>query len=159
VVGRLHLDGGGERLLVGQRRQVERAHDDALVGDAQAHAARQVVLGPEGLQRFREGGHVGDLAVPQDAGAQGGDGAAGERHRPVDGDLAGGQMARVEVEADDRGLLGGALLEHSRDIGRAAVGLEAGYCAGVGAGVISRNVFCTMPAVPNALRFSNTLGS
>ena len=40
VVGRLHLDGGGERLLVLQRRQVERADDDALVGDAEAHALR-----------------------------------------------------------------------------------------------------------------------
>ncbi len=35
VVGRLHLDGGGERLLVVERRQVERADDDPLVGDAE----------------------------------------------------------------------------------------------------------------------------
>jgi hypothetical protein len=82
----------------------------------------------EGLQRLRQGGHVGDLAVTQDAGAKGGDGAALERHRTVDGDLGRGDVAGIEVEADDIGLGGGALLEHVRDIGWEVVGLndEAG---------------------------------
>ena len=118
VIGRLHLDGGGERLLVLERRQVERAHDDPLVGDAQAHARGKPVLGEERLQRLRESGDVGDLAVAQDAGAKGGDGAALERHRAVGGDLGRGDVAGIEVEADDRGLGGGALLEHVRGIGR-----------------------------------------
>ena len=61
---------GGERLRVVDRRKVERAHDDALVGDAQAHAARQVVLGEQRLERLGEGLRVGDLAVPDDARAQ-----------------------------------------------------------------------------------------
>ena len=128
VVGRLHPDGGGERLLVLQRRQVERADDDPLVGDTEAHALRDAVLVEERLQRLRQGGDVGDLAVAQDAGAKGGHGATLERHRTVDGDLGGGDVAGIEVEADDRGLGGGALLEHVRDIGGRRPGLndEAG---------------------------------
>ena len=102
--GACTLDGGGERLRVLERRQVERADDDALVGDPEAHARGQVVLGEEGLQRLGQGGHVGDLAVAQDAGPERSDGAAVERQRPVDGDLGGGDVPRIEIEADDRGL-------------------------------------------------------
>ena len=51
-------------------RQVERADDDALVGDAEAHARAEVVLGEERAQLVAERGHVGDLAVTQDAGAK-----------------------------------------------------------------------------------------
>jgi hypothetical protein len=104
VIGRLHLDGGGQRLLVLQRRQVERADHDPLVRDAQPDAGRELVLGEERLQRVRERGDVRDLAVAQDAGAKGSDGAALERQRPVDGDLGGGDVAGIEIEADDRGL-------------------------------------------------------
>ena len=74
--GACGLDGGGERLRVVERRQVERAHDDALVGDAEAHALGQLVLGEERLERLGERDGVGDLAVAQDAGPKLGDGAA-----------------------------------------------------------------------------------
>ena len=40
----LEADGGGERLVVLDRRQVEHADDDARVGDADAHAAVELVL-------------------------------------------------------------------------------------------------------------------
>ena len=139
VVGRLHLDGGGERLLVLERRQVERADDDPLVGDPEPDPVRELVLGEEGLQRLRQRGDVGDLAVAQDAGAEGSDGAALERQRPVDGDLGGGDVAGIEVEADDRGLGGGTLLEHVGDIGSARpwlndeAGPEARFARGASA--------------------------
>src|SRR3712207_7932332 len=59
------------------------------------YARGQPVLGEEGLQRLRQGGDVGDLAVAQDAGAKGGDGAALERHRTVGGDLGDRKSTRL----------------------------------------------------------------
>ena len=44
-----------------------------------------------------------DLAVAQDAGAQVRDRAALEGERAVDADLGGGEVAGVELEADDDG--------------------------------------------------------
>ena len=105
-------DGGGERLLVVERRQVERADDDPLVGDAEPDAVRAARARRRRLQRLGQGGRVGHLAVAQHAGTQGSDGAALERQRAVDVDLGGGEMAGIEVEPDDGGLGGGALLEH-----------------------------------------------
>ena len=70
MVGRAGAHGGIERLLVLDERQVERAHDDALVGDADAHAGAEVVVGEQGAQRLAERGGVDDLAVAQDAGTQ-----------------------------------------------------------------------------------------
>jgi hypothetical protein len=154
VIRRLDLDGRGERLVVRERRQVERAHDDPLVGDPEPDPVREPVLVEQRLQRVGERLDVGDLAVPQDAGTELCDGAALERQRPVDGDLGGGDVAGIEVEADNRGLGGGALLEHVGDIGASAGTLEAQE-----PGVISRNVFWTMPAVPKALKPLNTFGS
>ena len=52
LVGSLQADGGEQRLLVLHHGDVERAHDDPLVGDAQAHALGQVVLLEEGAQRL-----------------------------------------------------------------------------------------------------------
>ena len=153
MVGRLHLDGGGERLLVLEDRKIQGADDDALVRDADAHGARQVVLREEPLDRLGQLGRVDDLAVAQDAGPQLGDRAALEGDRAVHADFGGGDMARVELEPDDVGL-GGALLEHGFSIGTVGPCLE-----GQDEAVISRNVFCTMPAVPNALMLLNTFGS
>ena len=49
-------DGGGERLRVVEHGvEVERAHDDPLVGDAEPHALGQLVLGEERLERLGEG--------------------------------------------------------------------------------------------------------
>ena len=63
------------RARLGRRRarQVERADDDALVGDAEAHARAEVVLGEQRAQLVAERGRVGDLAVTQDARAKLGD--------------------------------------------------------------------------------------
>ena len=52
VIGSLGAHGGVELLRVLERREVERAHDDALVRHAQADVLGQVVLGEEGLQRL-----------------------------------------------------------------------------------------------------------
>ena len=110
VVRRLGLDQRGERLRVLGRHQVQRADDDALVGDADAHVLGQLVLGEEVLEGLGEAGHVGDLAVAEDAGAQARGGAARDGDVAIHGHLGGGEMARVELEADHAGL-GGALLE------------------------------------------------
>ena len=69
---------------------------------------------------------VDDLAVADDAGSQLGDRAAGQGDVAVDGHLGGGEMAGVELEPDDAGLLGGTLLaEHGPWIGSAGRRLEA----------------------------------
>jgi hypothetical protein len=111
VVGRLLLDRRGEALGVLDHGQVERAHDDPLVGDAEAHAPRQVVGLEELAKRLGQGGRVGGLAVPQDAGPQRDDRALLDGHAAVDLHFGGGDVAGVEVEPDDGG---GALilLEH-----------------------------------------------
>ena len=117
VVRRLGAHGGVERLGVLERRQVERAHDDALVGDAQADAVRKVVLGEEGLERLGERRRVGDLTVAQDARAQLGDGAALDGDVAVHLDLGGRDVAGVEIEPDHRLVLVSIPLEHDARIG------------------------------------------
>ncbi len=113
VVGRLGLDGGGEALRVLDHRQVERAHHDALVGDAQPHAAGKVVGVEELAQRLGQGDRIGRLAVAQDAGPQRGDRALLDGHAAVDVNLGGGDVAGVEIEPDDGG---GALLLLEHDL-------------------------------------------
>ena len=113
VVGRLGLDRGGEALRVLDHRQVERAHDDPLVGDAQAHAAGKVVGVEELAQRLGQGGRVGGLAVAQDAGPQRDDRALLDGHAAVGVNFGGGDVAGVEVEPDDGG---GALLLLEHDL-------------------------------------------
>ena len=98
--------------------EIERAHDDALMRDAEAHALRELVLGEERLDGLRERDRVGDLAVAHDAGPELGDRAAGQGEGAVDADLGGGDVAGVELEPDDAGLGGTLLLaEHGRRIG------------------------------------------
>ena len=101
VVRRADAHGLLERLVVGEHRQVERAHDDALVRDAEAHARAEVVLGEERAQLVGERGRVRDLAVTQDAGRSCGHGALLDRELAVDVDLGGGEVARIELETDD----------------------------------------------------------
>ena len=101
VVGRLEADGGADLLRPLERRQIERAHDDALVGDAQADALAELVGGEQVAQRRRESLDVDDLAVADDAGGQ--LGARGALDRYVAGPgLDGGDVAGFDVEADDR---------------------------------------------------------
>ena len=99
--------------------EVERAHDDALMRDAEAHGLGKLVLGEERLDGLGEGDRIGDLAVAHDAGPELGDRAAGQGEGAVDGDLGGSDVAGVELEPDDAGLLGTLLLtEHEGCIGR-----------------------------------------
>ena len=102
-----------ERLrVVDDDGQVERAHDDPLVGDAQAHALGQVVLGEERLDRLGQSDRVGDLAVAHDTGPELSDSSAGQGDGAINGDLGGGEVTGVELEADDAGLGGTLLAEH-----------------------------------------------
>ncbi len=84
-------------------RQIERAHDDALVGHADAHALAELVLGEELAQDVGQRLHVHDLAVAYDAGGQRRHGGA------LDGDAAAGlhrgDVAGLNVESND--VLGG----------------------------------------------------
>ena len=78
----------------------------------------QVVLGEERLDGLGERDRIGDLAVAHDAGPELGDRAAGQGEGAVDGDLGGSDVAGVELEPDDAGLLGTLLLtEHEGCIG------------------------------------------
>ena len=113
VVGSGGAHGGGELLrVVDHGGEVERADDDALVGDAEPHPLGQVVLGEERLQRLGERDRVDDLAVAHDAGLELGDRAAGQCDGAIDADLGGGEVAGVELEPDDAGLGGTLLAEH-----------------------------------------------
>ncbi len=109
--------------------RVQGAHHDALVGDAEADVARQVVGLEEGAQRAGQLGLVGDLAVAHDPGPEHLDRAAAQGHLPVDLHLGRGQVARLDLEADDGlGLLaGGGELDHGLVVGRRKRGLE-GHC-------------------------------
>ena len=79
------------------------------------------MLGEERAQGIGEAGGIGRLPVAQQAGPQGGDGAAADADGPVDAHLGGGDVAGVELEPDDGG---GTLLtlEHGPCIGRKSVG-------------------------------------
>ena len=96
----LEADRGVDLLGALQRRKVEGAHDDALVGDAEADALAELVLGEQVTERGGERVDVDDLAVADDAG--------GKRRRggALDLDLArarldGGHVAGLDVEAYD----------------------------------------------------------
>ena len=100
VVGRLEANRGVDLLGALERRKVERAHHDALVGDAEAHAPAELVLGEQVAQRGGERLDVDDLAVADDAGGKRRGGGA------LDLDLArarldGGHVAGLDVETDD----------------------------------------------------------
>ena len=89
--------------LVGERRDVDGAHDDLRVGDADAHLLPEaLVLGPQLAQRRADGVDVDDLAIADDAEREGDAGRALEAHDAVDGHLGGDCAARLDVQADDR---------------------------------------------------------
>ena len=106
-------------VVVVERRQVERAHDDPLVRDAEPHAVGQLVLGEHGPEGLGQCLRIGDFAVTQDAGPKRGDGPPLDEDGAVVVDLGGRDVAGVELEPDDGG---GALLslEHGPDIGSRA---------------------------------------
>ncbi len=115
----LELDGGGNLLGIGERREVDRPHHDALVGDTQPHPLAELVLREQSPQNLREGVHVGDLAVANDA--------RGKRRIGcvVDGDAAvrdlhSGDITRLDVEPYDC-LVCGTHNEFRRGIGCSAL--------------------------------------
>jgi hypothetical protein len=87
------------------RRQVQVAHDDALVGHTDPHAAVQLVVAEELGERLGEGLHVGDLAVADDVGIQGRRGDRRDGEIVAVGDRGHGHGTRLDVQPDD-GLLG-----------------------------------------------------
>ena len=101
-------------------RQVQRARDDPLVGDAEPHAAGQLVLGEERPQLLGQRLRVGDFAVTQDARAAARTTAprVSETEPFAVGD-GGGDVAGVELEPDDGGW-GLLSPEHEPVIGRRA---------------------------------------
>jgi hypothetical protein len=117
VVGGERAGCGEQRLLVVHHRQIERAHDDPLVGDPEPHALGQLVLVEERAQRLRQRRRVGHVAVAQDARGEMDDRAARERERAVAVHLGRGEVAGIELEADEMGLGGALSLEHGRSIG------------------------------------------
>ena len=101
VVRRRGADGLLQRLRVVDHRHVERAHDDALVGHAEADRRREIVVGEELAELLGQRDRVGDLAVAEDARTQLGDGALRDRHATLDVDLCGSEVARIHLEPDD----------------------------------------------------------
>ncbi len=87
-------------LVALERRQIERAHHDALVGHADADALAEFVLGEQIAERGGESVDIDDLAVTDDArGKRRGRGA-------LDLDLTRarlhrGHVARLDIEAHD----------------------------------------------------------
>jgi hypothetical protein len=102
VVRRLGAHELLEQLGIVDRRHVERAHHDPLVGDAEAHLGAELGVGEQLAQLLGERQRIGDLAVAHDAGAQVGDRALRHCDGAIDRDLGGRDMARVELETDDR---------------------------------------------------------
>ena len=100
VVGRLEADRRADLLGALQRREVERAHHDALVGDTDAHPLGKLVSGEQVAQRRGERLDVDHLAVADDA--RGKLGAGGT----LDGHVTGARLNRcdvsgLDVETDD----------------------------------------------------------
>ena len=119
VVGRDASDLRSERLGRRHDRQLQRARDDALVGDAEAHAVGQLVFGEERPQLLGQLHRVGGIAVTEDARGQLGHGSTRERNGAVRAGDGGGDVAGVELEPDDGGW-GLLSPEHVPVIGRRA---------------------------------------
>ena len=102
---RLEAHRGLELLLVVDDRQLEHAQRDLLAGDAEADALRQVVLAEEGPDPVGEAVDVDDLALVEEAGAEGLGRRAHERRRASAGELGGRQEAGLDVEPNNRSCL------------------------------------------------------
>ncbi len=99
----LGADRGGERLLVVDGRQLQRAQDRALVGETDPHAPTQPGLAEELVQRLPERPLVEDLALAHGVGRQRRAGRALDDDPAVDVRLHGRDVARLDVQADDVG--------------------------------------------------------
>ena len=118
----LELHRGLELLGILERRQVHDADDDARVGDTDADLAVEPWFAEHGPQRRGQRLGVGDLAVPDDVGLEGGDRGMVDGQRPSAVHLYGGDGAGLDVEADDG--LGAACHGDRQKIGR-----RAGFCS------------------------------
>ncbi len=97
----LEAHGRLDLLAVVDRRQVERAQHRALVGDAEAHALVQIAVLEELAQRVREHALVEHLALAHDVRRQRRLGRMPDRDRTVHVRLHGGDVAGLDVQADD----------------------------------------------------------
>ena len=100
VVGGLEADRGVDLLGALERRKVEGAHHDALVGDAEADALAELVLGEQIAERGGERLDVDDLSVTDDAGGKWRGRGALDLHL-ARARLHRGHVARLDVEAHD----------------------------------------------------------
>ena len=96
-LGRLEAHRGGALLLVLDLGNLHLANDDLLVGDAEAHSLGQPLGLEEVPERVRERGHVGHLAVTDDAGGELHARGAGD---PIGGGLDSGDERAVEIQSD-----------------------------------------------------------
>ena len=92
---------GGEFLVVGDRRQLERAQHRALVGDADAHALAQACVAEQLAQRLAERLLVEHLALAHRVGRQRQRAARSATIAPLTVRLHGGDEAGLDVQADD----------------------------------------------------------
>ena len=97
----LEADGGGELVGVLDRRDAQGADDDALVGDAEADVARQLVAVEEVLQGRGQLVGLLHLALAEDAGVERADPIAAHAHAAIQLELGGGDAGCLDVEADD----------------------------------------------------------
>jgi hypothetical protein len=120
LVLRLEADGRLELLGVLEVGQVDDAHDDLLVGEADAHAlVEALVLAVQRPQGIGQAIDVGDLAVADDPGLERREGGALDAHAAVDRDGRGHDAGRVDVEPDE----GLVALGHWKKKRRSAVGV------------------------------------
>ena len=90
----------GDLLVVRERREVERPHDDSLVGHPDADAFAELVLREHLAQHAGQSFDVDDLAVPDHAGSEGNDSAS--IHSNLTGArLDGCHVAGLDVETYD----------------------------------------------------------
>jgi hypothetical protein len=97
----LKLDRSGQLLAIGHRRQLERAHDGALVGDPYAHALGQPLVAEQLAQYTAQIALIDHLALADGVGGERQHGGALGDYRAVDACLHGPDEARLNVEPHD----------------------------------------------------------
>ena len=96
----LETRGRSDVLGVGQRRKIERAHDDPLVRDADADALAELVLGEQHAQRGGERLDIDHLAFANDARRERHGGGALDCHA-AGARLYGVHISGFDVESDN----------------------------------------------------------
>ena len=92
---------GGELLAIDDGGQLERAQHGSLIGQADPHALAQTSVAEELAQRLAEGALVEHLALAQRVGCQRGAGGVLDGDPPVDVGLHRGDVAGLDVQADE----------------------------------------------------------